>query len=98
MLTREYSVEGASVIVKSLERSVISGHPGYPFAMPGDSGAVIFDTDGSPAGMVWGYVDSPCGVGMRCTLYTPMESILASMEEALADEYGRGDFSLTLSA
>jgi hypothetical protein len=64
------------------------------FALPGDSGALMYDPDGSPVGMVWGFPTARGEVEMSWTFYTPFGSAMSSLTAALAGTLGRGNFSL----
>lgn len=79
------------------------------FAMPGDSGALVYGALGAHVGMVWGGMRNTAnraeadaefeGVDMsNACFFTPLDAVLESLSAVVEAEYGKGNFSLSLVA
>jgi len=90
---REY--DGSHITVKSTEHVIVPAITNMPFAVPGDSGALVYDPHADPAGMIWGCpVNCIGGVDISCTFYTPFDSIMFSLTQVLSDMFGPENFLL----
>lgn len=90
----EYDAEGR-VTVSSTEQAIMSLKPNSFFAVHGDSGALAYNPDGDPTGMIWGFPECRGGgVDLSCTFYTPFGSIMSSLTKAFAVVLGEDTFSL----
>ncbi len=82
---------------QSLEKVVVAYEDNVPFALPGDSGALVYGAQGQGLGMVWGgpWEDTPQSnestkLGM-VVYFTPLEAIYRDMTARLARQYGGED-------
>lgn len=85
--------------VRSIEDTIIPC-PGIDrFAKPGDSGALLYDAQGTGQFMVWGglSLQGPTAVAVeRVVFATPMQAILDGIEAKLALWLGHNNFRITL--
>ncbi len=68
---------------------IMSAKLNFPFAVAGDSGALVYDPDGDPLGMIWGLPVGAGEVDILGAFYTPFDSIMLSLTKAFSEIFGR---------